>query len=680
MTSTSEPGQGPAPRLSRYPLLRRGRRRRATLPAVLKGDRARLAAIALLCLIVVGAAVALSRRAPAPDARRSLADSLTTLEAGNYSAARTNAQAAIKAAPTLAIAHAVLARAYLELGDGLAAEAELTRATDAGLPVDRLHQLRAHARLLQGDPDGAIEEAAQAQPRYAGYAARIQARALASQGDGAQAQAVLRTLLDRAPNDAAAWTDLGRIRLTVGDVGGASVAADRATTLAPREPAALTLQGEVVRSRYGLVAGLPWFEAALQRDAYYHPALIEYAATLGEAGRNVEMLAATRRALLARPGSPQALYLQAVLAARAGRIDLSRSLLQRGSATAAGLPGTMLLSGALDLADGKPEEAAAAWRQLVAVQPLNVAARRLLGTALLRSGDARGAIDALRPIGLRADADSYSLTLIGRALESIGDRASAAPFLDRAAGAAAGAGAPAAAFATDDATGALIADADAAADDPTYVLGVIRGLVAHGDTAGAILRARALVTASPGAPAAQLALGDALAIVGRYGDAAGAYTRAADLKFDEPTMLRLVDALGRAGRPQDAATSLALYLSQNPQSLTGLRLLGHWQVASGDWDTAIETLEGVRRRVGNRDGGVLADLALAYAGGNDGEIAVRYGRAAYDLAPMSATAADAYGVALAAAGKLEGARQVLVKATKLAPGNMTIAGHLRQLG
>jgi predicted Zn-dependent protease len=675
MTSTPEPGHGPAPRVSRYPLLRRGRRRRAKLSALLKGDRARLAVIALLCLIVVGAAVALSRRAPTPDARRSLADSLTTLEAGNYSAARTNAQAAITAAPTLAIAHAVLARAYLELGDGLAAEAELTRATDTGLPPDRLHQLRAHARLLQGDPDGAIEEAAQAGPRYAGYAARIQARALASQGDGAHAQEVLRTLLNRVPNDAAAWTDLGRIRLTVGDIGGASVAADRAATLAPREPAALTLQGEVVRSRYGLIAALPWFEAALQRDAYYHPALIEYAATLGEAGRNVEMLAATRRALLARPGSPQALYLQAVLAARAGRVDLSRSLLQRGSATAAGLPGTMLLSGALDLADGKPEEAAAAWRQLVAAQPLNVAARRLLGTALLRSGDARGALDALRPIGMRADADSYSLTLIGRALESIGDRASAAQFLDRAA---AGAGAPAAAFATDDATGALIADADAAADDPTYVLGVIRGLVAHGDTAGAILRARALVTASPGAPAAHLIRTGCIA--GRYGDAAGAYARAADLAFDEPTMLRLVDALGRAGRPQDAATSLALYLSQNPQSLTGLRLLGHWQVASGDWDTAIETLEGVRRRVGNRDGGVLADLALAYAGSDDGEIAVRYGRAAYDLSPMSATAADAYGVALAAAGDLEGARQLLVKATKLAPENMTIVGHLRQLG
>ena len=144
-------------------------------------------------------------------------------------------------------------------------------------------------------------------------------------------------------------------------------------------------------------------------------------------------------------------------------------------------------------------------------------------------------------------------------------------------------------------------------------------------------------------------------------------------------MLRLVDALGRAGRAQDAAATLALYLAQNPQSLVANRMLGHLQVASGEWDRGIETLEGVRRRVGNRDGGVLADLAIAYAGSDDGEIAVRYGRAAYDLSPMSAAAADAYGIALAADGDRDGARQLLVKAARLAPGDSAIAGHLQQI-
>ncbi|MEG3169506.1 tetratricopeptide repeat protein [Sphingomonas sp. LB3N6] len=660
-----------------YPLLRRRkRRRRFKLPAMMASSRARVLAIATLCLIVVAIGVAIAMRSPRPDARRSLADSLATLDAGNYSAARSNAQAAIAAQPNWAIAHAVLARAYLELGEGLAAEAELARAENAGLPAGRLYQLRAHASLLQGDPDAALDQAADASPRYAAYAARIVARALAAQGKTVEARAALEGLVARAPDDAAAWTDLGRLRLTIGDVGGAAVAATRAVALAPRDPAALTLQGEVIRSRYGLIAALPWFEQTLTRDAYYHPALIEYAATLGDAGRNVEMLAVTRRALLARPGSPQALYLQAALAARAGRIDLARSLLRGARGAANGLPGTLLLSGSLDYAQGKFEQAATTWRQLVGIQPLNIAARRLLGAALLRSGDPRGALGMLRPIGERADADTYSLTLIARAFEAVGDRTSALPFLDRAA---AGPVAPASAFATDAAIGALVAEAATAPGDPTYALGVIRGQIAQRDTAGAIARARSLVAAAPGAPAAHLALGDALVAAGRYAEAAPVFARAADLSFDEPTMLRLIDALSRAGRAKDAATALALYLSQNPQSLAGQRVLGHWQVAAGDWDSAIETLEGIRRRVGNRDGGVLGDLALAYAGSDDGAIAVRYGRAAYLLSPMSAAAADAYGIALSANGDDDGAWQMLTKANRLAPGDTVIAGHLRQL-
>ncbi|WP_133029541.1 tetratricopeptide repeat protein [Sphingomonas sp. PP-CE-1G-424] len=623
-----------------YPLLRRRRRkRRSRMPKAFAGNRARVLAIGLLCGVVVLIGLATAMRPAPPTAGQLLADSLKTLDAGNYSAARTNAQKAIAADPNLAIAHAVLARAFLELDDGVAAETELAAAIAAGFPADRLHQLSAHARLLRGDPVGAIAEAAQAQPRYAGYATRVRARALAAQGHPGDAVAVLQALLGRAPTDAAAWTDLGRLSLTGGDVGGATIAATNAVSLDRRRPAALMLQGDVVRSRYGLVAALPWFDAALQRDAYYPPALIDYAATLGDAGRNVEMLAATRRALLARPGDPNALYLQAVLAARAGRIPLAQALLEKTDGAVDDMPGTLLLKGDLDYAQGRFAQAAVQWRKLVQMQLSNVAARQLLGVALLRAGNAGGAIAVLRPIAARPDADSYSLTLIARALEAVGNRIGAATFLDRAAAA-------------------------PVSSSPIALAG----------------RPVARVVATPGAPAAQLALGDSLAAAGRYGDAARAYTQAADLSFDEPTMLRLVDALARAGRAQDSATTLVLYLSQNPQSLVGARMLGHRQVASGEWDRAIDTLESVRARVGNQDGGVLADLALAYAGSDDGAIAVRYGRAAYALSPMRAAAADAYGIALAANGDLVGARQLLVKATQLAPTDAAIAGHLRQLG
>lgn len=639
-----------------YPLLRPKRRRLGRLPNV----PPRLLALVLLALVALVAGVTLGRRVTRPDAGKLLADATSTIAAGNYHAAQGNARAAAAAGAKGSAPHVLLARAALILDDGLAAEAEIERARATGASPATLHGWRAHARLLQGDPSGALAEArrAPADP----YAARVGARALAAMDDPARAQAALSALTASRPTDAAAWTDLARLRLTLGDIGGAADAVGRSVALARGEPATLTLAGEIVRTRFGLRAALPWFAAALKRDAFYHPALIEQAATLGELGRYAEMLAATRAALASRPGSPQALYLQAVLAARAGRDDLARRLLQLAGAAVEGVPGALLLGGGLDYRRGDHDQAVARWRRLVDAQPLNVGARRLLGLALLRSGDAGGSLDVLRPAVLRADADGYTLRLAARALERVGDRAGAAAMLDRAAGSR-GDSAP---FASDTAVGALAAAASEAPGDPTYQIGLIRGLLGSGDASAAVARAQALVTASPGAAAARIALGDALVAAGRREDAAAAYRRAADLAFDAPTMLRLVDALGRTGQGRDAAAAMSLYLGQNPRAEEARRILGHWQLDAGEAGAAIATLEGVRRTVGNGDAALLTDLALAYGQVGRRVEAMRYGTAAYRLAPMSPAAIGAYEQALALAGDARGAGQLAAKARAVA--------------
>ena len=61
-------------------------------------------------------------------------------------------------------------------------------------------------------------------------------------------------------------------------------------------------------------------------------------------------------------------------------------------------------------------------------------------------------------------------------------------------------------------------------------------------------------------------------------------------------------------------------------------------------------------------------------------MALCYARAAYALQPMSAATTDAYGVALAAAGRAGGARQLLDKAIAPAPADRAIAARRRQLG
>ena len=650
---------------------RRRRKLRLDRRWLIRGG-ATIAAIALIVTVVL--AVQHLRAAPdATRARRELVESLEHYRAGDVTAARA---AAIKASyddPDWGLAHALLARLDLANADGAGAEAELDRAVSTGFDPARAHHLYAEAWLLQGDPDKAIAEAARALPRYAGYATRVRARALAANGDLPQARATVEALLADTPDDAGAWTDLADLRLQSGDNAGALESIGRALALAPNDARALTLKGELIRAQYGLVASLPWFDAALKTDPGNGDALLDKAATLGDLGRYRDMLDATRRALVARPGNAQAYYLQAVLAARAGKDDLARDLLQRTDGAVDDMPGALLLGGMLDYRGGAYEQAIGKWRALLDDQPMNFAARRLLGAALLRSGDADGALDALRPLALRGDADSYTLTLVARAFEAGGKRDWAARFIDRAANPLRPSPAP---FGSDDGLATLSAAADAAPGDPIAGLGYIRGLIDAGQTNAALAQAEALARAAPGSPDALLVLGDTYWVMNRPLDAAGAYARAANLRFDEPVMLRLVDALDRTGQRAAAQKALTLFLSQNPEDIPARRLAAHWQVAAGDWPAAIRTLEGLRATLGDRDAAILAELGYAYVGNGDPAKGKVYAAAAYRLAPMNPATADAYGWALLEAGDRDGARQLLAKAASLAPDDAHIRAHL----
>lgn len=609
-------------------------------------------------------------------ARDQVAKAVELLKASNVTAARDAALAAVRSDPRSADAHLALARAQLLLGDGLGAEAEIRRAVDNGFDARLVHQLAAHALLLEGKPDQAIDEVEKTDAANRAYGLRIRARALTALGNFAGAQASLAEAVRIAPRDADVWTDLGRFRFTAGDLPGAIEASERAVALDRGNIDALLLRGELVRTQFGLTASLPWFEAALQRDPQYHEALIEYAATLGDAGRTVDMLAATRRALAARPNSAEAVYLQAVLAARAGNYDLARGLVEKLDGPIDSMPGMLLLAGTLDLQAGDTEQAIEKLRQLLDRQPMNLQARKLLAVALLRSDAARNAIDVLRPVIERGDADPYALTLAARGFERIGDRAMADKLLDRAARPERADATP---FAADDSVAVLAGPAAQNPNDPGATVPLIRALIANGNTEGALARAQQLASANPGAPASHIVLGDVLMALGRAGDAASEYRIAADMRFDEPVLLRLVDALDRAGRRSEAANALALFVSQNPSNIAALRLTAHWQVAGGAYDAAIETLEGLRARVGDRDAALNAELSAAYAGAGNETAARDYGEAAYALAPANPAAADAFGWALFQTGDVEGAAELLAKAAKLAPDHPGVRARLAEV-
>jgi Tfp pilus assembly protein PilF len=260
-------------------------------------------------------------------------------------------------------------------------------------------------------------------PDTAALGWRMRGELAMSEGHLPQAGQDFDQALKVAPGDADLWVSIARLRFTGGEEAQAQEAAERAVTLAPRSARALAMRGMMVRARFGLRAGLPWFEQGLR----FHPddagLLVEYAATLGDMGRNRDMLAAVRRLAQADPGEPRIFYLQAVLAARAGRSELARSLLQRTGTALRDLPGAMLLGGVLEYRAGNYAVAAGLLERLARLQPGNLEAQQLLARVTARSGDNRQVVLRWDAVARQPFAPPYLKVLVARSWLALGQKA-----------------------------------------------------------------------------------------------------------------------------------------------------------------------------------------------------------------------------------------------------------------
>ncbi len=616
----------------------------------------RLAASILLAGLVTAPAYAADRAA----SRAALAKGVERFNAHDLSGARVELLNAVAADPGYAAARMVQARILIDLGDGTGARATLDRAVAVGTAPETVRHLLAHALLIEGDPDAALKALEPGTPpRYAAYAARVRGLAFAAKSDVAETIAAFEDAARRDPKSAQLWADVGRFRIDTGDLAGAIDAGKRALQLDPRNIDALVLSGELVRGQYGLIAALPWFERALTVDPNNLPALVALAATQGDVGQNGAMLATTRRILSLDAKNPWAFYFQATMAARAGKTDLARGLMQRTGDRLGGEAGPQLLNAALDLEAGAYERAIATLKPLVAAQPPNIRLRRMLGAALWGAGDAQGTVETLGPLIERADADSYVLTLAGRAYEALDDRARAARYLDLAARPVAAEPPPY--------PGGTPAPGQSARDAKN-VVPVIAGLLGSGNAAAALVEAQRVARENPGAPAAHVLVGDCLTALGRHRDAIAAYQRAANIAFAESTAMRLVRAHSRAGDGAGALRVLDLYLGQNPRSIPARVAAADYFMQTKQWDRAIATLEFVRARTGNRDAIVLGQLAKAHLEVGQLDRASAYAKAAHAISPNNPEIAKTYGWALhRRGGRRDAAIAMLAKAVRLAP-------------
>ncbi len=611
------------------------------------------------------------------EAESAFAQGAAALKEGNARAARVNLLNAIKADPNWAQAHALQGEIYLRLNDTGAALTEFNRALQLGTKPEAINHLVAQVWLKNGDPQRALVEASanRVEPRFASAAARVRARALAALGDIIGAGREFDNAASMDPNVPELWTDIARFRFQNGNIVGAQEAGTRAAALNPRSTEALLLMSDLVRGQYGPVASLPWIERVIEVDPGNLVALRQLAATQGDIGQTVAMLETTRKMLTLEPNNADALYLQAVLAARAGDYDLARNLLYRTGEKLREVPGAMLLGGVLAQESGNEEQAIAQFASLLQQQPNNVQAKRLLGAAYFRLGDPQSAVETLRALGDAPGADSYTLNILGRAYEALDDRETAARYLDRAASPVRGDPAP---FGMSE--DFAIMTKGASNQDATIAVPRISQMMASGQLGPALSAAEQLRNANLGTPEAHMLVGDVLIAANRPADAIVAYQHAAEIRFSEPIAMRMVDAHNRAGDVQGGLRVLDVFLQQNPRSIPALLHASDHFVVSGQWDPAEKLLTQLRMRLGNSNGSVLDNLGWVWFHKGSSEKALEAAAAAYQLSPANPAYTGNYGWLLFKTGKdKKAARALLSKAVAIVPQHPAMRYQLAQI-
>lgn len=635
---------------------------------------------AVLSLLALGAFGLLLARGPATAEPAQMDLAFKLYSEGRWRAADKAVSEFLADNPKAGDAYRARARVRLDLGNVLGASADLDAAQRNGVRPELLVALRAEKLLVEGNAQGALQviETTPYDRTVESEIERVRGRALWVVGN-IKASSVA---FDRAvlvdPESSMAWADMGNFRFDTGRPISAMEAGDRALALDPENPVALMLRAAIMRQVKGPKAAIAVYDEILKREPKHVGALLNSAAALGDIGQGGEMLRRTRRVLAIQPKNEMAFYYLAVLAARAGDHGLARRMLLRARNLRETMPGAILLDSMLNASEGNHAQALDRLEQLSEQQPENMTIRQVIGAVRQLSGDNDGAVAELAPLADRGDADSYTLVALARAEGSLGGTDSSHRLLDRAANINP---APPEPFAVRGDDIYLQLARRTAQENPESAnrIDLILSLLARNDTNGALAEAKAFANQYSQSAGAQVIVGDVLGTARQYDAAATYYRRAANLDFSDPVAMRLIAALGRAGRRDEAVAVLTQFLDQNPRSIDALVIAAGQMGEKGQWGRAAVLLEDVRQRIGNRDVLILANLAWARLQLGENRLAVALARAAYRLQPSNAVVTAIYGQALLANGDDDqAAADVLEKAFLMAPRRSDLAWYWAQ--
>jgi putative PEP-CTERM system TPR-repeat lipoprotein len=349
----------------------------------------------------------------------------------DYAGAAIILKNALEADPVDAETRFMLAQLDVETGAALAAEKEARVALKLGYPRDAARVVLARSLLLQSKFKQVLDELGQPGAASAPLLC-LRADALLGLGQRDQARQFYDQALLVKPGHAAALIGLGRTAFVDGKIALASDYAARALASEPRSTDALLFQGDLLRAQdrpdqalasYDKVLAInPSHRSAHVEKAYLDIGLARFAAAQAE----LDAAAATT------PGSLLVAYTQALLDFSQGKFTAAQESLLKVLRVAPEHMPSVLLAGAVSLELDSPYLAEHHFRHYLEQHPEHAYARKMLASALLRSGHAPDALVALAPALKSPGQDVQLLALAGESHMQARDFGKASEFFSRA--------------------------------------------------------------------------------------------------------------------------------------------------------------------------------------------------------------------------------------------------------
>lgn len=503
----------------------------------------------------------------------------------------------------------------------------------------------APAASAPADTSGGAYRSEQALRHY------LQGRWLEESEQPQDAQAELSRALSLDPGAADVMLHLSELAANSGDAGRSLELADRVLEREPGDARALWLRGAALFNLGRAGEALAPLEAASRADSTN----ADYARTLARVAESLDrlpiVLEAWDRATRLDDEDAESWFQLASAAARLGRFALADSALDRSVELNPVRPGTVFLRGWIREGTGRDAEAAALYRQHLAIHPSDQATRQRLVLLLARLRRNAEAFHEAQVLASARPDDPDALQLEAESAFASGNTVAGERALTR--------------------LRAL------APNDADLALRAAAVLVRHDRAADAVRAADGWARAHAGDPRGLSLAARARALAGQY-DSAAVYARR--LIEETPDSLEARRLLARlyqdAKHWPEAVAAWRAARALAPDDPLMMLDLGYCLERSGDLDAAIELGRAALARVPDYPGALNFLGYLLADNGRDLEEALALIRRAVEQDPDNGAYLDSYGWVLYRLGRLPEARTQLETAVVRTGGDPVVHEHL----